>query len=69
MKLSFDIDAPDAFCDIIDGITVVLLKKIRKDAENMLENDYGYLHKDDAKDAKKRIKAVNVLLDYYGEDV
>lgn len=64
MKLSFDIDAPDAFCDIIDGITVVLLKEIRKDAEDLIAHHF---HKDDVKDAKKRIKAVNVLLDYYGE--
>lgn len=64
MKLSFDIDAPDAFCDIIDGVTVVLLKEIRKDAEHLIANHF---HKDDVKEAKKRIKAVNVLLDYYGE--
>lgn len=64
MKISFEIDANNAMWDILDGLAVVLLKEIKKDAESTMS--YPNCHPDDYKASKKRIKAVNMLLDYYG---
>lgn len=65
MEIKFDIDTPNAFCDLIEGITIAILKDIKRDAELSISNAYL---QGDIKDAKKRIKAVNVLLEYYGEN-
>lgn len=65
MEIKFDFDINNAFCDLIEGIAIAILKDIKRDAELSISNAYL---QGDIKDAKKRIKAVNVLLDYYGEN-
>lgn len=64
MKISFELDANNSVWELLDGFTVVMLKQVKVDAEKELSAEW--IHEEDERLAKKRIKATKVLLDYYG---
>lgn len=61
MKIELQFDANELAADFIDAFVAGRLKEHR----DMLINWKGYRHKDDIKQHKRLVKAINEILDYY----
>jgi hypothetical protein len=62
MKIELNTEDVGTVGDYLDAMVVARLKSEKK----MIEGWDGWLHKDDLKVNKKVLKAINVLLEYYG---
>jgi hypothetical protein len=67
VKFNIQIEDEDVLCDLIDDMFVSLLNRELKSTQEFLDND-GWKHPDDVKVWKKNIKALKVLIKYYGGD-
>jgi len=65
MKFNIQIEDDDVLLDLMDDIFLSMLNRELKDTQEFLDND-GWKHPDDVKTWKKNVKALKVLLDYYG---
>jgi len=67
VKFNIQIEDEDVLCDLIDDMFVSLLNRELKSTQEFLDND-GWKHPDDVKVWEKNIKALKVLIKYYGGD-
>lgn len=65
MKFNIQIEDEDVLCDLIDDIFISLLNRELKSTQEFLNYD-GWKHPDDVKVWNKNIKALKVLIKYYG---
>jgi len=65
MKFNIQIEDDDVLLDLMDDIFLSMLNRELKDTQEFLDND-AWKHPDDVKTWKKNVKALKVLLDYYG---
>ena len=65
MNIQFNIDDDNAVWEVLDQFFVAMLKQqIKNDTEDYTP-DNKWMHADDIKEAKKRIKACKTILQYY----
>jgi hypothetical protein len=65
MKFNIQIEDDDVLLDLMDDIFLSMLNRELKDTQEFLDND-DYKHPDDVKTWKKNVKALKVLVEYYG---
>jgi hypothetical protein len=65
MKFNIQIEDEDVLLDLMDDIFLSMLNRELKDTQEFLDND-GWKHPNDVKTWKKNVKALKVLVDYYG---
>jgi hypothetical protein len=65
MKFNIQIEDEDVLLDLMDDIFLSMLNRELKDTQEFLDND-GWKHPDDVKTWKKNVKALKILVDYYG---
>jgi hypothetical protein len=65
MKFNIQIEDEDVLLDLMDDIFLSMLNRELKDTQEFLDND-GWKHPDDVKTWKKNVKALKVLVEYYG---
>jgi hypothetical protein len=65
MKFNIQIEDEDVLHDLMDDIFLSMLNRELKDTQEFLDND-GWKHPDDVKTWKKNVKALKVLVEYYG---
>jgi hypothetical protein len=65
MKFNIQIEDNDVLLDLMDDIFLSMLNRELKDTQEFLDND-GWKHPDDVKTWKKNVKALKVLVEYYG---
>ena len=58
----------DIAVEVVDNVVDAVVVSWIKDNLRMIKNIDGYLHPTDQKYNKKLVKALNLLLDYIGED-
>lgn len=61
MKVTFELDNNDVISEALDAIVLSQLKNSR---ETIIE--FNSVHPDDIKQDKKLLKALNLLIEYYG---
>jgi hypothetical protein len=62
MKVQLEFNANELAVDFIDSFVCARLKEQR----DMIADWKGYRHKDDSKQHKRIVKAIDALLEYYG---
>jgi hypothetical protein len=65
MKFNIQIEDEDVLLNLMDDIFLSMLNRELKDTQEFLDND-GWKHPDDVKTWKKNVKALKVLVEYYG---
>jgi hypothetical protein len=65
MKFNIQIEDEDVLVDLMDDIFLSMLNRELKDTQEFLDDD-GWKHPDDVKTWKKNVKALKVLVEYYG---
>ncbi len=67
MKFTIELEDENPLYELMDSIFVSMLNRELKSTQEFLDND-GWKHPDDVKVWKKNIKALKVLIKYYGGD-
>ena len=67
MKFNIQIEDESVLYEVLDDLFIGMLNRELKSTQEFLNND-GWKHPDDVKDWKKNIKALKVLIKYYGGD-
>ena len=62
MKINIDLDDNSPLYDVLDSVVLGYLKH----SLDLVENKFVSTHPDDVKQDKKVIKALQILIDYYG---
>jgi hypothetical protein len=65
MKFTIELEDENPLYELIDSMFVSMLKRELINTQEFLDND-GWKHPDDVKAWKKNLKALKVLVKYYG---
>ena len=65
MKFTIELEDENPLYELIDSMFVSMLKRELINTQEFLDND-GWKHPDDVKAWKKKVKALKVLVEYYG---
>jgi hypothetical protein len=65
VKFNIQIEDESVLYEVLDDLFIGMLNRELKSTQEFLNND-GWKHPDDVKDWKKNIKALKVLVKYYG---
>ena len=65
MKFTIELEDENPLYEFMDNMFVSMLNRELKNTQEFLDND-GWMHPDDVKTWKKNVKALKVLLKYYG---
>ena len=67
MKFTIELEDENPLYEFMDNMFVSMLNRELKSTQEFLDND-GWKHPDDVKAWKKNLKALKVLIKYYGGD-
>jgi hypothetical protein len=67
MKFNIQIDDESVLYEVLDDLFIGMLKRELRSMQESLDFD-GLKHLDDVKEWKKNIKALKVLIEYYGDN-
>ena len=65
MKFTIELEDENPLYELMDNMFASMLARELKDTQEFLDND-GWKHPDDVKTWKKNVKALKVLVEYYG---
>ena len=65
MKFTIELEDENPLYEFMDNMFVSMLNRELKNTQEFLDND-GWMHPDDVKTWKKNVKALKVLVEYYG---
>jgi hypothetical protein len=67
MKFNIQIEDDSVLYEVLDDLFIGMLKRELRSMQESLDFD-GLKHPDDVKEWKKNIKALKVLIEYYGDN-
>jgi hypothetical protein len=67
MKFNIQLEDESLLYEVLDDLFIGMLNRQLRSMQESLDFD-GWKHSDDVKDWKKNIKALKVLIKYYGGD-
>jgi hypothetical protein len=67
MKFNIQLDDESVLYEVLDDLFIGMLKRELRSMQESLDFD-GWKHPDDVKEWKKNIKALKVLIKYYGDN-
>ena len=67
MKFNIQLEDESLLYEVLDDLFIGMLNRELRSMQESLDFD-GWKHPDDVKDWKKNIKALKVLIKYYGGD-
>jgi hypothetical protein len=67
MKFNIQLDDESVLYEVLDDLFIGMLKRELRSMQESLDFD-GWKHPDDVKEWKKNIKALKVLIEYYGDN-
>lgn len=65
MKFTIELEDENPLYELMDSMFASMLVRELKNTQEFLDND-GWKHPDDVKTWKKNVKALKVLVEYYG---
>jgi hypothetical protein len=65
MKFNIQIDDESVLYEVLDDLFIGMLKRELRSMQESLDFD-GLKHSDDVKEWKKNVKALKILIEYYG---
>jgi hypothetical protein len=67
MKFNIQLEDESVLYEVLDDLFIGMLKRELRSMQESLDFD-GWKHPDDVKEWKKNIKALKVLIKYYGDN-